>query len=485
MFDIVIIGAGVVGTSLARDLSRWDLKVLLLDKELDVANGASKANSAIIHAGYDVLPGSLKAKLNVRGNAMFDRVCSELNVPFKRIGSLVVAFSQEEMEKARELYERGIKNSVQGLKVIGREELMKMEPHISKDAAGALYAGTAGIISPYELCIAQAENAVENGVELSLDTKVFGIERHEGRFIIKTGKGSFETRFVINAAGLFADEINSMLGGEKFEIVPRRGEYCLFDRSQGYLANHVIFQLPNHMGKGILVTPTVHGNLLVGPNAVDMEDKEDISTSSEGLEQVIEEGRKSIPVFSMKEVITSFTGLRASNVGGDFIINSPVPNAVNAAAIDSPGLSSALAISEMLIDMLKCMGLILKAKKFNPYRKIKKRFAEMDNTERAEAIKENPLYGRVICRCETVTEAEIVDAIRRPAGARTVDGVKRRVRAGMGRCQGGFCMPRVVEILSRELKIPYKDVLKSSKGSYILTGVLKDNLPGKDGGDNA
>lgn len=476
MFDVVIIGAGIVGTSAARDLSRYDLKVLLLDKEADVANGTTKANSAIIHAGYDALPGTLKAKLNVEGNSMFDEICRELNVPFKRIGSLVAAFSEEEMDTVRQLYDRGVKNGVPGMEIIGREKLKEIEPYINDAAIGALLAKTGGIISPYELCIAQAENAVENGVELMLSTDVLDIEKDEGSFVLKTDNGDIKTRFIINAAGLFGDTINTMLGGEDFQIVPRKGEYCLLDRSQGYLANHVIFQVPTAMGKGILVTPTVHGNLLIGPNAADISDKTDLSTTDEGLEEVIKGASRCISRFSMREVITSFAGLRATTASDDFIINSPVKGAVNAAGIDSPGLSSAPAISKMILSLLEEMGLKLRKKEFNPYRALQKRFAEMSNQERKEAIDKNPLYGRVICRCETVTEGEIIDVIKRPAGARTVDGVKRRLRTGMGRCQGGFCMPRVVEIISRELNVPYEKVLKDSKEGYLFSGLLKDSL---------
>lgn len=485
MFDITIIGAGIVGTSAARELSRYDLKVLLLDREIDVANGTTKANSAIIHAGYDALPGTLKAKLNASGNKMFDKMCDELSVPFKRIGSIVVAFSDEDMASVRELYDRGVLNGIPEMEIVGREKLKEIEPNISDNAVGALWAKTAGIISPYELCIAQAENAVQNGVELRLETEVTGIEKLEDKFIIKTNKGEIETKYIVNCAGLFSDRINTMLGGEKFEVVPRKGEYCLFDKSQGGLANHVIFQVPTKMGKGILVTPTVHGNLLIGPDAVDIADKEDISTTQIGLETVIDGARKSIDKFSMRDVITSFAGLRATVKGGDFIINSPAENAVNAAGIDSPGLSSAPAIAEMIVSRLVKMGIDLNEKRnFNPIRPVQKRFAKMTNDERNEAIKNNPLYGRVICRCETVTEGEIVDAIRRPAGARTVDGIKRRLRAGMGRCQGGFCMPRVVEILSRELNIPYGDVLKGSSEGYIVTGKLKESLIAGDGENN-
>jgi glycerol-3-phosphate dehydrogenase len=416
---------------------------------------------------------------------MYEEMCRELDVPFKRIGSLVAAFSEEEMDKIHELYERGLLNGVPSMEIIGKERLMEIEPHIRGNAVGALLAGTAGITSPYELCIAQAENAVENGVRLMLETEVKGIQRTDSGFILSTNRGDIRTRFLVNAAGLFADDINSMLGGEAFNITPRKGEYCLFDKSQGVLASHVIFQLPAKLGKGILITPTVHGNLLIGPNACDIDDREDLSTTSEGLEQVVRGANKAMDKFSMREVITSFAGLRSSVEGGDFIINCPIQGAVNAAGIDSPGLTAAPAIALMVVDMLRDHGLLLREKAYNPIRRVRKRFAEMDNSERAEAISRDPLYGRIICRCETVTEGEIVDAIKRPAGARTVDGIKRRLRAGMGRCQGGFCMPRIVEILSRELKVPYMDIVKDSREGFIFTGKLKDGLNARDGEVNA
>ncbi|HBM80400.1 MAG TPA: FAD/NAD(P)-binding oxidoreductase [Clostridiaceae bacterium] len=486
MFDVAIIGAGAVGAFVARDLSRYRINVVLIDKELEVSEGTTKANSAIIHAGYDCVPGTLKAKLNVQGNKMFDRICDELDVPFKRIGSLVIALSKEQLDIINELYERGRANGVPGLEVIGRERLKELEPNVNEDATGALYAKTAGIISPYELALACAENAVTNGVTLKLDTEVKDIEIKKGGFIIKTSREDIETRYIVNATGLFADVINRMLKGDEFSINPRRGEYCLFDKNDGHLVNHVLFQVPTPRGKGVLVTPTVHGNLLIGPNSVNVDIKEDVSTTGNGLEYIVNCARKTMNKFSMRDVITSFAGLRASTSGGDFIINVPVQGAVNAAAIDSPGLSSSPAISEMVVQMLKEQGLKLIEKDYyNPVRKRQIRFADMSDSEREKAIEKNPLYGRVICRCETVTEGEIVDAIKRPAGARTVDGVKRRLRAGMGRCQGGFCMPKVVEILSRELGIPYMDIVKDKKGGYLFTGRIKDNYTKGDGDANA
>lgn len=484
MYNVVVIGAGIVGALTARELSKYNLKILLLDKEMEVSNGTTKANSAIVHAGYDPYVGSNKAKLNVEGNRMFSKLCDDLDVPFKRIGSLVVAFSEEEMLKVKELYKRGVANGVPDMEIIQKERLKEIEPNISNDAYGALWARTAGITSPYELCIAACQNAADNGAHIKLDTKVLKIDKLDDGFVVKTSKEDYKTQYIVNAAGLFADEINKMLGGEEFNITPRKGEYCLFDRGQGDLAKHILFQTPTKMGKGILVTPTVHGNLIMGPSSENIYDKYDLSTTDEGLAKVLAEGSRTINEFSRRDIITSFTGLRASVEGGDFIINSPTYGAVNAAGIDSPGLTAAPAIAKELVSMLNQMGLKLEEKDFNTKRHKPKSFRDMTNEEKAKAIEKNPLYGRIICRCETVSEGEIVDAIKGPAGARTVDGVKRRVRAGMGRCQGGFCMPRVVEILSRELNIPYMDVVKDSKDGYIFTGRLKDNLSkGGEAGD--
>jgi glycerol-3-phosphate dehydrogenase len=485
MYDVVIIGAGIIGSSIARDLSSYKLKLLLIDKEPDVSNGTTKANSGIVHAGYDAIPGTLKAKLNVEGNRMFDKLCNELKVGFRRAGSLVVAFSDEEMEKVYELYERGLENGVPSMEVIGKKKLSEIEPHISDRAVGALLAKTAGIVSSYELAIAMAENAVQNGVGIMLDTEVKNIEKEAETFNIITSKGEVRTKYVVNAAGLFADDINNMLGGEKFSIIPRKGEYCLFDKSQWSLVRHVIFPVPAKVSKGILVTPTVHGNLLIGPNAISIDDKTDLSTTDAGIKEVIDGARKLVDKLPLNQVITSFAGLRATTEGGDFIINSPANGAVNVAGIDSPGLTSAPAISRMVIGMLKDMGLPLKENEsFNPVRNTQKRFADMTKNEREDAIRANPLYGRVICRCETVTEGEIVDAIKRPVGPRTVDGVKKRLRAGAGRCQGGFCMPRVIEILSRELNIPYSEIVKDTRNSFLFTGTIKDNLLAEDGEDD-
>ena len=474
LYDVAIIGAGITGTALARELSKYNLKIIVLEKSNDIANGSTKANSGIIHAGYDALPGTLKAKLNVEGNAMYDSLCKELDVEFKRCGSLVVAFNEEEALKIRELYERGLKNKVPQMEILERGALLKIEPNLNENAVCALYAKTAGIVSPYELAIALAENASLNGAEFKLETEVLNIIKNAKSFIIETGNGKIESRYVVNAAGTGSDDINKMLNGKKFKIIPRRGEYCLLDKASGNLVKRVIFQAPTEKGKGILVTPTIHGNLLIGPNVFEVDNKDDKSTTDDGLAEVINGAKKSVKGLNTGDIITSFSGIRATPDTKDFIINVPEKNAVNAAGIESPGLTSAPAIANYIVKLLKTEGLDLSIKEnFTANRINTKKFYEMNDEEKKEAIGKNSEYGRIICRCEKVTEGDIVNSIKRPLGARTVDGVKKRVRAGMGRCQGGFCMPRVVDILSRELKVAKSEILKSGTGSYILTGRTK------------
>lgn len=474
MYDVVIIGAGIVGCSIARELSKFDLKIAVIEKSFDVSDGSTKANSGIVHAGYDAVPGTLKAKLNVLGNKMYEELCRELEVPFSRTGSLVIGFNEDEVKEIWNLFNRGIKNGVEGLEVIDGTRLHEMEPNVSDTAIAALYAPTAGITSPYELCIALAENAVQNGAEFKLLTKVSKVYKHRDIFVIECDKETVRAEYLVNAAGLFSDDINRMLGGAEFNIIPRRGEYCLIDKSQGRIVNSVIFQAPTKKGKGILVAPTTHGNLLIGPNAIEVTDKENIDTTEEGLQEIINGARKSVNNINTREIITSFSGVRATPDGRDFIINVPIKGAVNAAGIESPGLTSAPAIASMVLDLLSSEGLKLNQKPdFISKRVRTKTFAEMNEEEKIAALKENPLFGRIICRCEHVTEGDIISAIRGPLGPRTVDGVKRRLRAGMGRCQGGFCMPRVVEILSRELGMSPDEVLKAGVGSYILTGRTK------------
>lgn len=471
MYDIAIVGAGVTGAMTARELSKYDLKIALLDKCNDVAMGATKANSGIVHAGFDAAEGSLMAKLNVEGCAMMADTCKKLNVPYKNNGSLVVAFSEEETEHLQTLYDRGVKNGVPDMKILSKEELLAMEPNLNPDACGALYAPTAGIVCPYELTIAATECAVTNGVEFIRNCEVKAVKTDDQKITLDTTQGKIEAKYVINAAGVFADDLARMAGDDTIHITARRGEYFLLDKSVGNTVNHTIFQCPSKMGKGILVAQTVDGNLLMGPTAEDIEDKSDVSTSNAGLNNVKNFAAKSVPTINSRNAITSFTGLRAHADAHEFIIgvSEKNPRLINAAGIESPGLSSSPAIAKYIDNIVKSLfgDLTVKAD-YDDTREAPVRFRHMTDEEREELIKKNSAYGRIVCRCETITEGEILDAIHAPAGARDVDGVKRRTRAGMGRCQGGFCGSKVVEILARELGCELNDITKFGGNSNIL-----------------
>ncbi len=466
--DVAIIGAGITGSAIARRLSRWQLRAALIDGAADVAMGASRANSAIVHAGYDCPPGSLEAKLNVEGNRLYTQWCEELDVPLKQCGSFVAAFSQEEAEHVRELYERGLKNGVPGMRIISGDEARKMEPMLSEDCVCALLAETGGITCPYEMTIACAENARKNGVEWLMEHPVTAIKVTSEGFVITAGGDEIMAKRIINAAGLFSDEIARMIGDDSFTVNARKGEYLLLDRA-AQTPNVVIFQTPSRMGKGILVAPTVDGNSFAGPTAVNQEDKYDTSVSAEGIRELQTQARKSTPGIDFRNVITSFAGLRAQPSTGDFIIRPSDVDArfIHAAGICSPGLTSAPAIAEYVENLVRESGIeLVEDPNYDPTRSHIRAFRHMTTEEKAQAIAENPLYGRIICRCETITEAEVVEAVRR--GARTLDGVKRRTRAGMGRCQGGFCSPRVMEIISRETGIPMEALTKFGGGSYLI-----------------
>lgn len=472
MFDVAIIGAGVIGCSIARELTRYKLEVCIIEKKSDVAEGTTKANSAIVHAGYDAEPESLMGKLNAKGNSMFDKLSEELDFPFKRNGSLVLCFDKEDIDKLYNIKARGEKNKVPGLRILSREELIKMEPNLSDGIVAALYAPTGGIVCPYEMTIALAENAYDNGAKFYFDNGVTEIEKNNGYFKVKTDKGDYKAKIVINAAGVYADDINNMVSQNKIHIIPRKGEYCLFDKAAGKMVKSTVFQLPTKLGKGVLVTPTVDGNLLIGPNATDIEEKESLITTEDGLNDILNKAKMSIKQIPMRQVITSFAGLRAHRPEHDFLVSEAcdVSNFINVAGIESPGLSSAPAIAELTIGIVKEKLNPEVNKDFNPIRKGIPKFREMSNEERKELIAKNSSYGKIICRCETVTEGEIINAIRRPLGARTLDGVKRRTRAGMGRCQSGFCSTKIVEILSRELNISPMEITKYGGDSKLLIG---------------
>lgn len=472
-YDVLIIGAGVTGCAIARELSHTGLKIALSDACDDVAMGASRANSAIVHAGYDCVPGTLMAKLNVRGNEMFDDVCESLNVPLLRVGSFVIAFGEEDEKELNNLLERGSANGVPGLEIISGERAREMEPKLSDDVTAALWAPTAGITCPYELTIAMSENARANGADILLRKRAAAIDYANDEFTVKFEDGaSVSAKYVVNAAGVYADEVARLIGDDSFTISPRKGEYMLLDK-QALCVGTVIFQTPSKLGKGVLVSPTVDGNIFAGPTAQDKVEKNDTQTTPEGLAELKKFSLKSVPTLNLRQVITSFAGVRAQPSTGDFIIRPSDKNArfIHAAGICSPGLSSAPAIAEYVRGLIKEAGADTAERADAIYvREHAKPFRQMDADERAEAYKRNPLYGRIICRCETVTEAEIVDAIHR--GATTVDGVKRRTRAGMGRCQGGFCAPRVMEILSRELGVPTESLTKFGGKSYMVAGKL-------------
>ncbi len=480
MYDVLIIGAGVTGSAIARELTRYDLSIVVLDKEEDVCCGTSKANSAIVHAGFDAAAGSLMAKMNVLGNEMMENLSKELDFPFKRNGSLVVCTMEEDMPNLHALYERGIANGVKELSIISGEEAKALEPNLSDDVIAALYAKTGGICCPFGMNIAMAENAAANGAEFYFETEVTGIEKKEEGFLVSTDKGDYEAKIVINAAGVYADVFHNMVCEKKIHITPRKGEYMLLDKAAGKHVSHTIFQVPSKMGKGVLVTPTVHGNLLVGPTADDIEDKEGTNTTADGLNNLREKCSVSVKDVPLRQVITSFAGLRAHEDAHEFVIGEAedCPGFFDAAGIESPGLTSAPAIGVMVADLVAKKVNPAPNPNFNGNRKGIVRPEELSFEERAALIQENPAYSNIICRCESISEGEIVDSIRRPLGARSLDGVKRRTRAGMGRCQSGFCSPKTMQILERELGIDLMDVTKCGKGSYIVNSKNKDNLGG-------
>ncbi|MCI7454979.1 MAG: NAD(P)/FAD-dependent oxidoreductase [Spirochaetales bacterium] len=469
-YDAVVIGGGVIGSAIIRYLSLYNMKTLLVEKEEDISSGTTKANSGIVHAGYDPEPGTLKAKLNVKGAKMIKEESGKLHFDYKVNGAMVVSFSPNDDYKIDELFERGIKNGVEDMEIISGDEARRLEPNLSENITKCLYLKSSAIVCPFSLTQALSENAYENGAEFKFNTKVENVEKTEGGYKITTNSGTtITTRAVINAAGVYGDTINNMVSEKKLHITPRRGSYMLFDNETQGMFNSTIFQLPSSKGKGVLVTPTVHGNLMIGPNSVDIPDKDDTSTTAFDLDYISKEALRTSPSIPFRKVITSFSGLRAHEDSGDFIVGEveDAPGFFNATGIESPGLSSSLSIGEMVARMVADrLGI---EKKENPVleRKAAPRPKEMSIDERNELIKSNPSYGRIVCRCEEISEGEIIDAITRPLGARSLDGVKRRVRAGMGRCQGGFCSPKVMELIEKYASIPFDEITKNSKGSNI------------------
>lgn len=468
MRDIIVIGAGVVGCSIARELSKYNLDVLVVEKNSDVSEGVSKGNSGIVHAGYNEKIGTLKAKLNIEGNKIFDDLSRDLQFPFKRNGAFILAFSDEEMKTLESLKENGEKLGVEGLEILTREEALNIEPNLNKKIVGVLNVKTSGIVSPYEMTIALAENAAENGVEFKLNSKVTNIEKiSEGYKVTLNNKELVSGKLIINASGLEGAFLNNLVSMSKREINPVKGEYCLFDKVAGAMINKTLFQVPNKLSKGVLVTPTAEGNLLVGPNAVEAKTLE---TSREGIDEILDKSKKSVEELPVARILNTFSGIRPKTKGGDFIIEEveDAKNFINVIGIDSPGLTAAPAIGVYVVNMIKERLALVEKKNFKKTREKIVRFAELSLEEKNKLIKEKPAYGHMICKCEFVTEGEIVEAIHRPIKALTVDAIKRRTRASMGGCQGIGCTLPISKILSRELGIDISDINKNSEGSPVI-----------------
>ena len=474
-FDVAIIGGGVVGGLIARELARYKLNICILEAQGDVAMGATKANSGIVHAGFDAKVGSLKAKFNVLGSKMMEKVTNELGVKYKNNGSLVVGFDEADRESILELVERGRENGVEGVRYVEADELRALEPNISQNAICALYAPTGAIVCPYELCIAAIGNAMDNGASLMLDYKVNKIERADGGFVICSDDDSVFAKFVVNAAGLFSDKIAKMVGDDSFEVGARKGDYILLDRECGDLVKHTVFRVPSKMGKGILVSPTVDGNLLLGPTSVNVDDKSDKSTWADGIEKIIATASDNLKIsVPFGKSITGFCGIRAYSSTGDFVIRPACEGFINVAGIESPGLTASPAIAQYVVELLGKEGLALDKKDdFNPIREPKHAFREGSIEEKNEYINRDASYGRIVCRCESISEGEILDAIRSNPRARDIDGVKRRTRAGMGRCQGGFCAPYVMELIAKENGLDFASVTKTGGESFVVFGKTK------------
>lgn len=479
MYDVIIIGAGVTGCAVARELARRERSVAVLERGLDVCEGTSKANSGIVHAGHDAHPGTWKARFNVEGSRLMEELSKELDFPYRRNTSLVIGFDEEDRRTLEGLLAQGRENGVEGLELWDGRRVREKEPQLSDSVTCALYCPAGGIVDPFLLTVALAENACVNGASFFFGEEVTELRRTGEGFALKTaGGGSYEARAVVNAAGVYADVFHNMVSADKIHITPRKGEYLLMDKKTAGFVNATIFQCPTKMGKGILVTPTAHGNLLLGPTSEDITDKENTETTAAGLEEVLAKAGLSAKELPVRQVITSFTGLRAHSDSGDFIVGEAAdcPGFFDAAGIESPGLTSAPAIGRYLAERINERFPAPEKTDFIAVRKGIPCMADAGPEEKKRLIAENPLYANVVCRCELVTEGEIVEAIRRPVGAKTLDGIKRRVRAGMGRCQAGFCTPRQMEILARELGIDAEAIVKSGPGARLLTGRAKSNI---------
>ena len=479
MYDVAIIGAGVSGCSIARELSRFDARVVVFEREEDVCCGTSQATSAIVHAGFDAQPGSLMARFNAEGNRMMPGLCAELGVEFDNIGSLVVCTDESALPGLEDLLERGRKNGIEGMRIVGRDELVKMEPNISDEAVAALWAPTAGIVNPFQLTFSLADCAAVNGVEFMFNAAVTGFSPAGDGWVVSTDAGDVEARIVINAAGVYADELHNMVSEDKLSIAPRRGQYYVLDTTAGHHVSHVIFAQPTAMGKGVLVAPTTAGNLLVGPSAEDIEDKRGTDTTADVLADVAAKASITVKNVPMRETITSFSGLRAHQPGHDFVIGwvADAPGFFDVAAIESPGLSAAPAIGTHVAGLVaERLGLSQREGFVSSIAPIPEIEHSASPEDWAALIEKNPAYGHVVCRCRKVTEGQIVDAIHRPVPARSLDAVKRRTHACMGRCQAGFCTPKIMEIIERELGVSADQITKRGPGSELVVGTNKDRI---------
>ncbi|MDA3845501.1 MAG: NAD(P)/FAD-dependent oxidoreductase [Vallitaleaceae bacterium] len=469
MYDIIIIGAGIIGTSIARALSRYETNILVIEKNYDIASETTMANSAIIHSGYDPVPGTKKALYNVKGSSVYEEICEQLDVYYSKVGSLTVAVTDEDMKTLQMLKDRGDTNGVPVI-LKTRDEVLVMEPNLSSDIKGALYAPTTAIVYPMEVAIAMMENAMVNGADLKVNEPVTSISQENQRFIVNTTKSSYRSKVVINAAGIFADQIHNMIAKPTFSIKPKRGQYYVLDQSEKGFVEHVIYPCPSVKGKGVLLVPTTHGNILIGPTSelIDADDSKEVTR--EGLSYIREKAEQISKEIPFNKVIHTFSGLRPTADTHDFIIEEvkDVPGFIDVAGIESPGLASAPAIAAAVVDIVNTYMTLTENPEFNPIRKGYRHFELLSDEEKRDLIKEMPAYGQMVCRCEHITEGEIIDCIRRPAGAVTVKGVKIRVRPGMGRCQGSFCEPQIVELLAEELGISPLDVLYDLDGSNIL-----------------
>ena len=472
--DVVIVGAGAVGCAVARELSKYEISVIVVDQNEDVGGDASKSNSAIIHTGYDASPGTLESQLVVAANPMYDKIAEDLDVPFARIGAVLPAITEEQYEQLPGIQEKAFRNRVYDVEFKTREELLEMEPNLNPEVKGGLYIPRESIIDPFILVQAYAENACANGVEFRLGTQVTGIETEQGKIKrVLTTAGEIETKYVINCAGLHCDDIAAMVGKADYKVVPRKGQFFILDKNTSCKVQHIVLPIPTKVTKGKLMCPTIHGNMLVGPTAEDQESKVDKSTTARGLESITADVRNLVPNVNIRDTITQYSGLRPNRVpeGLHFDMYDDLEGYINLSGVRSTGLTLSAAMGKYVVQQMQYhgAGLIFK-NKFVEKRKAIVKFSDCSREEQERLIQENPLYGNVICRCETITEAEILQAIHRPLGARSMDAVKRRVRAGMGRCQAGFCGPKVLEILARELGCDPTQINKNNPGSYMVTG---------------